>query len=64
MQVVLTSKHFSFYRASAAEWLEHEVAVREVSDSSPGRGGRREPSDYVNFCMAVKKQWFHTLKHT
>ena len=21
------------------------------------------PPDYVSFCRAVKKQWFHTLKH-
>ena len=29
--------------ASVAEWLECAFAVREVSGSSPGRGGHREP---------------------
>ena len=54
-------------RSSMAEWLEREVVVREVSVSSPGWGrhkknlyGCREPSDYVIFCRAVKRQWFHT----
>ena len=53
-----------------AEWLEHAVAVREVSGSSPGQTGRknlcgrREPSDYVSFRKAVKRQWFHNRKHT
>ena len=44
------------------------VAVREVLGSIPGRGGHKnlcggkEPSDYVSFRRAVKKEQFHTLK--
>ena len=50
-----------------AEWLKRAVAMREVSDSSPGRGGykklcgRREPSDYVSFRRVVKRQRFRPL---
>ena len=50
-----------------ADWLERAVAVREISGSSPGRGGyknlfgRRELSDYVSFRRAVERQRFHTL---
>ena len=46
------------YGASVAQWLEHAG----VSGSSPVRGGnktlcgRREPSDYVSFRRAVKRQ--------
>ena len=47
--------------------LEHAVAMREVSGSSPGQGGHknlcrhREPSDYISFRNAIKRQRFHTL---
>ena len=50
-----------------AEFLERAVAVREVSGLSPGQGGHKnfcgrwEPSDYVSFHWAVKRQRFHTL---
>ena len=53
-----------------AECLEGAVAVWEVSGLSPGRGGQknfcgcREPSDYVSFLRAVKRQRFRTLNHT
>ena len=53
--------------AAVAELLEHAVAAREVSGSNPGRSeqkklfGRREPSNYVSFHRAVKRQRFHTL---
>ena len=56
--------------ASVAEWLERAVAVREVLGSSSGWDrhkklcGRRVPSDYVIFRMAVKRQRFRTFKHT
>ena len=42
-------------------WVERVVAVREVSRSSPGRGGHGEPSDYVSFRRAVERQRFHTI---
>ena len=48
------------------KWLKRAVAMREVSGSSPGRGRhtylyeRREPSDYIRFRRAVKRQRFHT----
>ena len=58
---------FSCYEASVAERLEHAVAVREVSGSSPGQAGhknlcgRMEPSYYVSFSRAVERQQFHKL---
>ena len=51
-----------------AEWLERAVAVQEVLSSIPGLGGHKnlcgnmEPSVYVSFHRAVKREWFHTLK--
>ena len=47
--------------AAVAEWLERTVAMRQVLDSIPGRGGHknlcgsREPSDYFSFRMAIKR---------
>ena len=46
---------------SVAAWIKRSVAVAEGSGSSPGRGGRREPFDYISFHRAVERQWFHTL---
>ena len=52
-----------------AEWLEHELDVREVSGSIPGQGEQTNlcsisGSDYVCFRMDVKRERFHTLQHT
>ena len=59
--------HPFHYGASVAKWLGRAVAVREVSSSNPSRGEhkdlceRSEPSDYVSFRRAAKRQRLHTL---
>ena len=51
------------------EWLERAVAVPEVSGSISCRGEHKnfcrstEPSEYVSFRRAVKRQLFNNLKH-
>ena len=49
---------------------DSSLTVQEVSGSISYRGdhksiyGHLEPSDYANFLRTVKRQRFHTLKHT
>ena len=69
--VVIGSSLIYNFQASASEWLERVVAVREVSGSIPDLGEhknlyrRGQPSDYISsFRRVVKRQRFHTLKHT
>ena len=54
-------------RALVVEWLERAVAMWEVSDSIPCRGGHKnlcggwKTSDFVSFRKALKRKWFHKL---
>ena len=57
--VVRRFRYIYIYITPVAEWIECALAVREVSGSSPVRGGHINPCER-SFRWAVKIQWFLT----